>query len=182
VTITAHAAAAARETEVPLVVLRRAGWRERPGDDWLRVPDITAAAAATAAAPPGCVFVTTGRRDLVAFAGDDAHDHLVRSVDPPDPPLPPRTTLLLDRGPFTVEAESALMDTHGVVVLATKDSGGPMTRAKLDAARTRQVPVVMVDRPPAPDGVLVVDTVADAIVMLAGVMTAGRFDERAQPG
>jgi precorrin-6A/cobalt-precorrin-6A reductase len=37
-----------------------------------------------------------------------------------------------------------------------------MTHAKLDAAAALDVPVVMVARPPLPDGVLTVGTVAEA--------------------
>jgi precorrin-6A/cobalt-precorrin-6A reductase len=161
-TITRNAAAAAEQTSVPLVVLRRPEWSPEPGDDWTVVADITAAARVTAAAGAGCVFVTTGRRDLAAFADDDRHIHLVRAVERPDPPMPPKTTVLLDRGPFTVASETHLMQTNDVVVLATKNSGGPMTQAKLVAARQLGVAVVMVQRPAPPAGVAVVETVEAA--------------------
>lgn len=161
-TITANAAAAARSLSLPHLVLQRPAWAPGPGDQWTVVPDIAAAARATAAAPDGTVFVTTGKRDLGAFIADDRHLHLVRAVDPPQPPLPPKSVVLLDRGPFTVDSEAYLMRANNVVVLATKNSGGPMTSAKLDAARELRVPVVMVERPALPEGVTVVETVAAA--------------------
>jgi precorrin-6A/cobalt-precorrin-6A reductase len=167
-TMTAHAAAAC--DRVPLVVLRRAGWIRRPGDRWTRVPTIDAAAQAAAAAPPGTVFVTTGRRDLGAFAGDGTHHYLVRTVDPPTGPTPPRMTLLLDRGPYTLDGERALM--HDVQLLVTKDSGGSLTVAKLDAARELGVPVVMVDRPPLPAGVRHVESV-EAVLSQLGLVESG---------
>ena len=163
-TMTAHAARACHE--VPLVVLRRAGWTPRPGDRWARVPSITVAAERAAAAGPGTVFLTTGRRDLGAFAGDDRHEYLIRTVDPPAGPAPPRTTLLLARGPYTVDGERALMREHGVRLLVTKDSGGELTVAKLDAARELGLPVVVVDRPPLPDGVRAVETVEAVLSQL----------------
>jgi precorrin-6A/cobalt-precorrin-6A reductase len=43
--------------------------------------------------------------------------------------------------------------------LVTKNSGGQMTRPKLDAAAALGVAVVMVDRPPPPGGVTTVSTV-----------------------
>jgi precorrin-6A/cobalt-precorrin-6A reductase len=46
--------------------------------------------------------------------------------------------------------------------LVTKNSGGQMTRPKLDAAAALGVAVVMVDRPPMPGGVTTVSTVDDA--------------------
>ena len=171
-TITAHAAVAAPDAGCPLLILRRPGWRESDGDRWTPVPDILAAAALVAAGPPGTIFLTTGRRDLAVFAGDWSHDYVVRTVDPPTGAQPPRMTLLLDRGPYTVEGETALLRQHAVSVLVTKDSGGTMTMAKLDAARDLAVPVVMVERPPLPAAVRVVETVDAAVQWLVSPGTA----------
>jgi len=148
--ITASAAEAAAATGIPLLVLRRPPWPADPS--WVSVPDIDAAAGAVRDWPGEGVFLTTGRRDLSAFAADDRHRFLVRAVDPPDPgtPTPKQMTLILDRGPYTVDGETALMREHGVGLLVTKNSGGPMTAAKLDAARALAVTVVMVERPPLP--------------------------------
>jgi precorrin-6A/cobalt-precorrin-6A reductase len=160
-TITANAARAAAEAGVPRLVLRRPGWTAEPS--WETVPDIQAAAAAVRDWPGEAVFLTTGRRDLAAFAADDRHQFLVRTVDPPDGPVPSRMTLLLDRGPYTVAGESALMKQHQVGLLVTKNSGGPMTAAKLTAARDLGVKVVMVERPPLPPGSTVAATVPEAL-------------------
>jgi len=158
--ISASAAQAAAQAEVPLLVLRRPEWQAAPS--WDLVADIGAAAAAVRAWPGESVFLTTGRRDLDVFAADGRHRFLVRAVDPPGGPVPPRMTLVLDRGPYTVEGESALMREHGVGLLVTKNSGGPMTAAKLEAARDLGVQVVMVRRPPLPEGSVAVSTVAEA--------------------
>ena len=163
-TITGNAVAAAR---MPIVVLRRPGWKAGPGDDWRRVADITAAAEHAAAFGPGAIFLTTGRRDLAAFAGDSTHEYLVRTVDPPTAPTPPRTTLVLARGPYVAESERALMLEHDVRLLVTKDSGGDLTSAKLAAARDLRLPVVMVERPAVPGGVPVLSSVPDVLTWLA---------------
>jgi precorrin-6A/cobalt-precorrin-6A reductase len=165
-TITANAARAAAATGVPLLVLRRPGWAADPS--WEPVADIAAAAKAVRDWPGESVFLTTGRRDLAVFAADGRHQFIVRTVDPPDGPLPPRMTLLLDRGPYTVNGESALMKQHQVGLLVTKDSGGPMTAAKLAAARQLGVHVVIVRRPPLPPGSEVAETVPDAVRWLTG--------------
>jgi precorrin-6A/cobalt-precorrin-6A reductase len=159
-TITANAATAATTAGVPLLVLRRPAWDADPS--WDTVPDIQAAAAAVRTWRGDNVFLTTGRRDLAAFAADDRHRFLVRTVDPPDGPVPPRMTLILDRGPYTVESETRLMREHGIGLLVTKNSGGPMTEAKLRAARNLEVHVVMVARPPLPPKTEAVTTVAEA--------------------
>jgi precorrin-6A/cobalt-precorrin-6A reductase len=159
--ITANAAQAAAQAEVPLLVLRRPEWEADPS--WHLAVDIGAAAAAVRAWPGESVFLTTGRRDLHVFAADHRHRFLVRAVDPPDGAVPPRMTLVLDRGPYTVEGESALMREHGIGLLVTKNSGGPMTAAKLEAARDLGVRILMVRRPPLPEGTAAVTTVADAV-------------------
>lgn len=158
--ITANAVWAATAEGVPLLVLRRPGWD--PDPSWCVVSDIGEAATAVRDWPGEAVFLTTGRRDLAAFAGDGGHSFLVRTVDPPDGPAPERMTLILDRGPYTVEGETALMREHGIGLLVTKNSGGPMTAAKLQAARGLGVRVVMVARPPLPDGAVAVATVPEA--------------------
>ncbi|MGY1621305.1 cobalt-precorrin-6A reductase [Geodermatophilus sp. SYSU D00965] len=162
-TMTAHAAAAAAATGTPLLRLQRPGWTAGPGDDWRWVDSL--AEAAQAVAGSGSVFLSTGRQGLAAFAGLRGRC-LVRAVDPPSPPLPARTTVVLARGPFTVEEERALLREHAVEVVVTKDSGGGMTAAKLTAARELGLPVVVVRRPPVPPGVPVVATVEEALAWL----------------
>jgi len=158
--ISASAAQACPAAGVPLLRLERPGWRERPGDRWHRVPDLAAAAALIPALGTR-VLLTTGRQGLAAFARGGAW-FLVRCVDPPQPPLPARHELLLDRGPYTPAGELALIDRHAIDLLVTKDSGGRLTEAKLDAARERGLPVIVVDRPPrASTGT--VATVAEAL-------------------
>jgi precorrin-6A/cobalt-precorrin-6A reductase len=168
--ISASAVAAARATGVPLLALHRPGWTEGPGDDWRRVPSVEAAAAALPALGERAML-TTGRQSLAAFA-DLGLFFLVRTVDPPSPPLPRRHQLVLDRGPYTVEGEAELMREHAIGVLVTKDSGGALTAAKLVAARQRGMPVVMVDRPPVPEGVQSTSTVDGAAEWLRGIAVA----------
>jgi precorrin-6A/cobalt-precorrin-6A reductase len=159
--ISASAAEACPAAGVPLLRLERPAWTERPGDRWHRVSDLAAAAALL----PGLgrrVLLTTGRQGLAAFAGVQDAWFLIRCVEPPDPPLPPRHAVVLDRGPYTLAGEGGLIDAHGIEVVVTKESGGAMTQAKLDAARERRLPVIVVARPPRPAGEAV-DTVAAAL-------------------
>jgi precorrin-6A/cobalt-precorrin-6A reductase len=160
ITMTASAAAAADVTGIPLLRLQRPGWSPQPGDDWRWVG--SPAEAAEAVAGFASVFLTTGRQGLGAFAGLPGRC-LVRSVDPPAPPLPERTTVVLARGPFTVAEELELMRGNAVEVVVTKDSGSAMTAAKLVAARELRLPVVLIRRPPVPAGVPSVATVDEAL-------------------
>ncbi|WP_425581995.1 cobalt-precorrin-6A reductase [Streptosporangium fragile] len=170
--MTASAVEATGRTGLPLLILRRPGWRQGPGDDWRWVPSLAAAAELLPSLGER-VFLTTGRRSLPVFAGLDGQWFLARSVDPPEPPAPRRLEVLLSRGPFTVEGELALMREHRVEVLVTKDSGGEMTTAKLVAARELGLPVVIVRRPALRAGVPAVVTVEAALAWLDSATGAG---------
>ncbi|MFF3287251.1 cobalt-precorrin-6A reductase [Streptomyces sp. NPDC003023] len=165
-TISFNAAGAAADAHVPLLALRRPGWAAADGDDWHPVGSLEEAAAA-ARALGSRVFLTTGRMGLASFAHIDDVWFLVRSVDAPDGPCPPSMDVLLDRGPFTLDGERELLRRHRVDVLVTKDSGGAATAPKLTAAREAGVPVVIVRRPPVPDGVPVVTGPEEAAAWLA---------------
>jgi precorrin-6A/cobalt-precorrin-6A reductase len=79
---------------------------------------------------------------------------------------------LLDRGPYTLAGELELIDRHELDVVVTKDSGGRLTEAKLDAARERRLPVIVVQRPARPD-VEMVSAVADALAWARHHVAAG---------
>ncbi|HEV7964918.1 MAG TPA: cobalt-precorrin-6A reductase [Actinoplanes sp.] len=166
-TMTANAFAATAVTGTPLIVLRRPGWSQRPGDDWHRVPSMAAAAALVSKLGER-VFLTTGRQTIGAFAGVDECWFLARSVEPPVPPMPARLEVVLDRGPFSVEREQALLAEHRIDVLVTKDSGG--VAPKLAAARERGIPVLLIDRPPTPAG----EAVATVDAAIEWLVTLGR--------
>ena len=96
---------------------------------------------------------------------------LIRAVTAPDPlTLPRNNRLLLSRGPYHYDDELALLAEHRIDCLVTKNSGGDMTRPKLDAAAALGVAVVMVDRPPLPPGVTTVSTVDDAAAWVRSVV------------
>lgn len=165
-TMTATAAAAARQTGVPLLRLSRPEWRSCAHDQWHEV--VSLAEAAEVLPQLGIrVFLTTGRQGVGAFAQLDELWFLVRCIETPAPPMPQAMLLLLERGPFDAGSELALMHQHRVQVLVTKNSGGAATAAKLAAARELRLPVVMVRRPSAPAGVTTVDSVALAVRWVA---------------
>lgn len=171
-TIGFHAAEAAAAAHVPLLAVRRPGWVAGGGDDWHSARSLDEAAELL----PGLgerVFLTTGRMGLAAFAGLDGQWFLVRSVEHPGPPLPPHADVLLERGPFTLEGEREVLDRHRIDVVVTKDSGGAATAPKLAAARERGLPVVVVRRPPVPEGVPETDDARGAADWLSARLGIG---------
>jgi precorrin-6A/cobalt-precorrin-6A reductase len=159
-TITANAAEVCRAMGIPHLVLTRPAWP--PGDAILVDSDRDAAKAVQDNGFQR-VFLTTGRSGVAAFKDIDAW-YLIRAVTAPDPEaLPQRRELVLSRGPYRYDDERTLLTEHRIDCLVTKNSGGEMTRPKLDAATALGVPVVMVDRPPLPCGAPIVSTVEDAV-------------------
>lgn len=148
--ISASAVVAARTTGVPLLRLERPGWAQPEGAVW-HWTDSLDGAADRLPALGNRIFLTSGRQGLAAFAKLTEQWFLIRCVDPPVPPLPPRHHVLLGRGPYTVDGELALLREHAIDVLVTKDSGGTMTAAKLHAAHELGIPVVVVRRPSRQD-------------------------------
>src|SRR5437588_672925 len=154
--------AAARQSGVPLLALRRPAWVAVGGDLWKEVADV-AAAVRMVGDPPRRVFVTLGRNELGALTDAPQHFYLIRSVDPVDPPLPlPQVTYLTARGPFTEADDHALMVSHGIEAVIAKNGGGTASYGKIAAARALGIEVIMLRRPPPPDAPAV-ETVDAAI-------------------
>ncbi len=149
--MTAHAVAACGE--VPRIAVLRPAWEAVVGDRWTHVADLAKAAEALGPVARR-VFLTVGQGALGVFG--PPHHYVVRSVDPPAD-APEGATLLMARGPFSAEAERALMTEMRVDVLVTKNSGGAAVAGKLAAARALGIGVVMVDRPAPPPGPTVPD-------------------------
>jgi precorrin-6A/cobalt-precorrin-6A reductase len=158
-TITAHAAAVCDELQLPHLVLARPAWAH---GDAIVVRSDSEAAETVAAKRYSRIFLTTGRSGNAAFVVVDAW-FLIRAITAPGADtLPRRHQLVLSRGPYHYDDELTLLRDHHIDALVTKNSGGAMTRPKLDAAAELGVAVVMVDRPPLPPNVATVDTVDDA--------------------
>jgi precorrin-6A/cobalt-precorrin-6A reductase len=158
-TISENAVQAASRTGTPLIRLQRPGWSDHPrASSWIWVPD--AAAARIAADSARRPFLTTGRQSLTKFGSWADRDVLVRLVDPPAKPLPQRWTVIMSRGPYSYSDERQILGDYAIDVLLSKDSGGALTVAKLDAAGDLGIPVVIIARPDHPP-VRTVSTVAE---------------------
>lgn len=145
-----NAVRAAEQTGTPLVALSRPPWQPQAGDRWQRVPDIESAVAALEG-PARRVMLAIGRMHLAAFSAQPQHHFLLRLVDQPAEPVPlPHHTVTVDRGPFTVEGDLALLRQHRIDLVVSKNAGGEGAAAKLVAARELALPVLMIDRPPLP--------------------------------
>ena len=162
VQMSTHAIEAANIAGVNLLALEPDPWAAAPGDKWACVADIEAAAVALADVAQR-IFLAIGRLNLASFASQPQHHYLLRLVDRPKIPLPlPKTTVIVERGPFTLEEDVALMKTHEIDLVVAKNAGGEGARAKIDAARSLKLPVIMIERPAIAER-RVVSTVSEAM-------------------
>ncbi|MCB2128267.1 MAG: cobalt-precorrin-6A reductase [Rhodobacteraceae bacterium] len=149
-TMSRNAVAAAERAGVRLCAYERPAWEAEDGDDWTHVADL---AGAVAALPeePSCIFLAIGRQHLSAFAALPWHRYILRLVDAPTGALPlPDAQVVVAKGPFTAEDDTALLKSRRVNLIVAKNSGGSGARAKLVAARALGLPVIMIDRPVLP--------------------------------
>nr|WP_315238995.1 cobalt-precorrin-6A reductase [uncultured Albidiferax sp.] len=165
--MSSHAVLACAAVGVPLLALERPAWQAQSGDVWQHVPDIAAAVQALPA-EPARVFLAIGRQHLAPFLACAQHWYLLRLVDPVLDLPTERGLVLLDRGPFTLEGDRALLQAHGITHVVSKNSGGAGAQAKLTAARERRLPVILVDRPFIPART-VVHSVNEALRRICGV-------------
>ncbi|RYE07270.1 MAG: cobalt-precorrin-6A reductase [Hyphomicrobiales bacterium] len=158
--ISINAVAAAQQAGIKLVRFMRPAWVEPEGADWRHVASIADAASAL---PSGAtVLVTTGHEGLELLLARDDCKLLVRLIEPPQMTLPHHARLILARGPYSLEDETALFVRESITHLVTKNSGGEQISAKLVAARSTGAQVIMIGRPeygPA----IEVGTIEDAV-------------------
>ncbi len=162
-----HAAQACRAAAVPRLRLVRPSWQRQAEDRWSEVADV-AEAVRVLPAFGKTAFLSTGQEGLEQFLALAGRMRLVVRTIEPVAGLPPGVLAIQARPPFTLKDEIGLLRRYGVDALVTKASGGAATEAKILAARALSLPVVMLARPPLPDGPLVHD-VAGALAWLAGL-------------
>jgi len=154
---------AAAAAGIGLLTLQRPPWQPPQGAIWIGVRSV---AEAVARIPDGArVLVTSGHAGLAEMAGRDGCHFLVRLIEPPLGPLPGNAMLILDRPPYTLAAEMALMQAQGITHMITKNSGGAQTRAKIDAAAALGIVSLVVEREHRAGGTQV-ESVAEALAAI----------------
>ena len=142
--ISRNAAEAAQLSGVPCWALRRPAWQPQAGDDWREVSDW--AELIDALKPFKRPLFTLGREPLQHLDEIPAEQFwTLRALDVY--PGNDRCEVIGARGPFLIEDERALFERRGIDVLISKNSGSTATEPKLEVARERGVPVLVLKRP-----------------------------------
>ena len=145
--ISQNAARAAALSGVPCWALRRPAWTPQAGDDWREVADW--AELVEALKPFRRPLFTLGREPLEHL--DEIPEQqfwTLRALDVY--PGNERCDVIGARGPFRIEEERALFEQRRIDVLISKNSGSSATEPKLEVARERGVPVLILKRPVLP--------------------------------
>jgi precorrin-6A/cobalt-precorrin-6A reductase len=142
--ISQNAASAARLSGVPCWALRRPAWIPQAGDDWREVSDW--AELIQALEPFRRPLFTLGREPLQHLDEIPPEQFwTVRALDVY--PGNSRCEVIGARGPFLIDDERALFERRQIDVLVSKNSGSTATEPKLEVARERGVPVLVLKRP-----------------------------------
>jgi precorrin-6A/cobalt-precorrin-6A reductase len=142
-----NAAAAAQLSGVECWTLRRPAWQPGVGDDWREVEDWDALIAALA--PFERPLFTLGREPLQHLHEIPAQQFwTLRALD--SYPGNERCEVIGARGPFLLEDERELFERRRIDVLISKNSGSDATEPKLEVARERGLPVLVLKRPTLP--------------------------------
>ncbi|MQT33494.1 cobalt-precorrin-6A reductase [Pseudomonas helleri] len=145
--ISQNAARAAALSGVPCWALRRPAWVPQAGDDWREVADW--AELVQALKPFQRPLFTLGREPLEHL--DEIPEQqfwTLRALDVY--PGNERCDVIGARGPFRIEEERTLFEQRRIDVLISKNSGSSATEPKLEVARERGVPVLILKRPVLP--------------------------------
>jgi len=161
--ISANAASATRQTQIPYWTLRRPEWQPQTEDNWHNVENwSTIIAALENFQHP---FFTMGREPLAHLNEIPASQFwTIRCLD--TEPGNQRAAIIGARGPFELEHERELFAQHNFDVLISKNSGSNATEPKLQVARELKIPVLILQRPLLPPATREFDSITAVSVAL----------------
>ena len=141
---------------MPIIHFVRDQWKMEIGDKWHMVDNLPEASnklRELSNTRKLKVFLTVGRKGLADFADILNSKFVIRSIEKP---LAlegfSRAEWIEGRGPFSFDNELKLLQQEQIDIIVTKNSGGLSGKAKLLAARTLGLPVIVVRQPPRPLG------------------------------
>ena len=142
--ISQNAALAAAASGIPCWALRRPAWVAQTGDDWREVAHWRELIEALA--PFQRPLFTLGREPLEHLHEIPPEQFwTLRALDAY--PGTARCEVIGARGPFLIDDERKLFAQRRIDVLISKNSGSSATEPKLQVARERGVPVLILKRP-----------------------------------
>ena len=153
-TISNNASLAAAKSGIPIIHIWRPEWQKTKDDQW-KIVTSTSEAAATIENFQSPTLLTIGKGELNCFIMRSDIQFFARTIEQDINSTivwPDNFSFIYAKGPFNLIDERTIMIDKNIKLLVTKNSGGDQARAKLDAARELQIPVLMIARPKKPMG------------------------------
>lgn len=123
----------------------RPQWQRQHGDDWQFFSDRSALIQALGEHQR--IMLTLGQVCEAELTQLSECQIWLRTAVEPKFTLPNNVTWIKAIGPFAEADEKSLLKQHQIQVIASKNSGGAATEAKLSAARLLNLPILMLQRP-----------------------------------
>lgn len=131
------------QLRIPYLRLERPPWQPATGQTWTCVSNLSEALNAL---PHGArCFAAIGRQHIKALRARGDCFFIARTIETA-PDCPPNVTQIIDRPPYGLKNELALLTRYKVTHLITKNAGGVQTGAKLIAAQKLLVNLIMINR------------------------------------
>jgi precorrin-6A/cobalt-precorrin-6A reductase len=148
--ITKNAAKAGEKIGIPVLHFCRSPWQKKENDVWHIVENAQQAARKLLSdkfTETSDVFLTIGSGAPRFFSDIKNIRFYIRSVERPTR-IDSFSNMewIEGRGPFSFKDEYDLFQKHKIGCLITKNSGGPASEPKIEAARSFGVPVIMISR------------------------------------
>ena len=141
-----HATQACNELGLDYWRFLRPQWQQQAGDDWRFFGSTNELLNALSCYQRTLLTLGQVSPEELALLGSNQQIWLRTAVEPKHI-LPANVTWIKAIGPFDEANELALLQQYQIQAVASKNSGGSSTVAKLSAARVLEVPVLMLQRP-----------------------------------
>ena len=141
-----HATQVCNELGIDYWRFLRPQWQQQAGDDWRFFSSTNELLNALSGYQRTLLTLGQVSPEELALLGSNQQIWLRTAVEPKHI-LPANVTWIKAIGPFDEANELALLQQYQIQAVASKNSGGSSTVAKLSAARVLEVPVLMLQRP-----------------------------------
>ena len=150
--ISHNALTACRISQTERMVFSRPKWELPQGAKWQSVNNMSEAANSIQQKFKK-VFITTGNKNLHVFEGFKNTWFLIRLIEKPSSPIKIKNfELILDRPPYNSQKERSLLIKNEIDCIISKNSGGTLTKPKIDVALELKIPIILIKRPPQTPG------------------------------
>lgn len=151
-----HAIQASSQTQIPLAHFMRPAWKPESNEKWQNAKTIDDAIKTLPA--NSRPFFAIGKKHAHKIASREDIFAIIRMIEKPQPPIKlTQGELILARATKNWKVERELFKKKAITHLVLRNSGGKIGYAKLVAARDLKIPIIMIERPPLPNGAIFTD-------------------------